>query len=113
MNKNEAPQIQVEILQTLPVGVQEYITALQKLHERLVSQNQDLANQLAQNSQNSSRPPSSDPPFKRPPKKNKEKSVRPKGGQVGHFRRLREPLRISLGGVAASCQKASDAFATT
>jgi hypothetical protein len=59
MNKNEAPQIQVEILQTLPVGVQEYIMALQKLLERQVSQNQDLANQLAQNSQNSSKPPSS------------------------------------------------------
>ncbi len=94
MNKPEVPQIQVEILQTLPEEVQEYIRALQKLLETLVSQNQDLANQLAQNSQNSSKPPSSDPPFKRPPKKTKEKSLRPKGGQVGHSRQLRELLPI-------------------
>jgi transposase len=94
MNKPEVPQIQVEILQTLPEEVQEYIRALHKILETLVSQNQDLANQLAQNSQNSSKPPSSDPPFKRPPKKTKEKSEKSKGGQVGHPRHLRELLPI-------------------
>jgi transposase len=94
MEKFEVPQIQAELLHSLPKEVQEYILTLQKLLETLVSQNQDLANQLSQNSQNSSKPPSSDPPFKRPPKKTKEKSAKPKGAQVGHSRNLRELLPL-------------------
>jgi transposase len=94
MDKFEAPQIQAELLHSLPKEVQEYILTLQKLVESLVTQNQELSIQITQNSQNSSKPPSSDPPFKRPPKKTKEKSSRPKGGQVGHSRHLRELLPV-------------------
>src|SRR5436853_7626020 len=90
MDKFEVPQIQAELLHSLPKEVQEYILTLQKLLESLVTQNQELSLQIAQNSQNSSKPPSTDPPFQRPPKKTKEKSARPKGAQVGHNRHLRE-----------------------
>jgi transposase len=90
MDKFEVPQIQAELLHSLPKEVQEYILTLQKLLETLVTQNQELSIQIAQNSQNSSKPPSTDPPFQRPAKKTKEKSARPKGAQVGHNRHLRE-----------------------
>lgn len=94
MEKFEVPQIQAEILQTLPKEVQEYILNLQKMLEMLIIQNQQLLQQLNQNSQNSSKPPSSDLPFKRPPKKTKDKSSKPKGGQVGHSRHLRELVPV-------------------
>lgn len=90
MEKFEVPQIQVELLHSLPKEVQEYILTLQKLLETLVTQNQELSIQITQNSQNSSKPPSSDPTFKRPLKKTKEKSNKTKGAQVGHSRHLRE-----------------------
>lgn len=90
MQKIEAPQIQAEILQSLPKEVQEYILSLQNLLETLITQNQQLSLQVGHNSQNSSKPPSSDPPFKRPAKKTKEKSSKPKGGQVGHSRHIQE-----------------------
>ena len=96
MEKFEAPQIQVEIIQSLPKEVQEYFAALQTFVQNLQNQVIELQAQLAQNSQNSSKPPSSDPPFKRPPKKtrDKEKAAKPKGGQVGHSRNLRELLPV-------------------
>ena len=94
MEKFEAPQIQVEILQALPKEAQEYIVALQTYLQNLQAQIVELQAQLNQNSQNSSKPPSTDPPFKRPPKKSKEKSAKPKGGQVGHSRHLRELLPL-------------------
>jgi transposase len=64
--------------------------------QNLQSQVIELQAQLAQNSQNSSKPPSSDPPFKRPPKKSRheDKVARPKGGQVGHSRHTRELLPV-------------------
>ncbi len=98
MKKLEVPQIQIEILQALPVEVQEYIAGLQKLLETLVTQNQELQGQFAQNSQNSSKPPSSDPPFKRPPKKAKEKSFRPQGGQVTGSLSLIKPCGVPSSG---------------
>ena len=69
MEKFEVPEIQAELLHSLPKEVQEYILTLQKLLQTLVTQNQELTHQLNQNSQNSSRPPSSDAPFKQPAKK--------------------------------------------
>src|SRR3954466_4118306 len=94
MEKFEVPQIQAEILRSLPIEVQEYCAALQTYLQNLQNQVIELQAQLDQNSQNSSKPPSSDPPFKRPPKKTKEKSLRPKGAQVGHSRHLRELLSL-------------------
>jgi transposase len=90
MNKFEVPQIQAQIVQSLPIEVQEYILALQTYVQSLQTQIAELTNQLNQNSQNSSKPPSSDPPFKRPPKKTKANSAKPRGGQVGHSRHSRE-----------------------
>jgi transposase len=90
MSKNEVPQIQAEILQSWPLEAQEYIAALQTYLQTLQTQIAELKNQLNQNSQNSSQPPSADSPFKRPLKKSRENSAKPRGGQVGHTRHLRE-----------------------
>src|SRR5438067_1219634 len=92
MEKFEVPQIQAEILQSLPKEVQEYLAALQIYLQNLQNQIIELQVQLNQNSQNSSKPPSSDPPFKRPLKKSKDTSSKPKGGQLGHSRHTRELL---------------------
>ncbi len=87
MSKLEPPKILPQILESWPREAQEYIMALQAFFQTQIA---DLQAQLAQNSQNSSRPPSADPPFKRPAKKTKEKSSKTRGGQVGHSRHLRE-----------------------
>lgn len=91
MNKVEEPQIPLPVLQTLPQEAQGYILALQTFVQTLQTQIAELKAQLAQNSQNSSKPPSADPPWERPPKKGKEKATaKPKGGQVGHPKHQRK-----------------------
>jgi len=77
----QKPFVPTEIMEKLPVEVQVYIDYLE---QRLA----DLENKLAQNSQNSSKPPSSDPPAApvRPPKKTSGKA---RGGQLGHKQHLR------------------------
>jgi hypothetical protein len=96
MEKFEIPQIQAEILQSWPFEARQYIGVLQTYLQNLQTEVAELQAQLAQNSQNSSKPPSSDPPFKRPPKKTnaKQKSEKAKGGQVGHTRHSRELLPV-------------------
>ena len=94
MSKNEAPQIKAEILQSWPLEAQEYVLTLQTYLQELQTQVAELTNQLNQNSQNSSQPPSADSPFKRPPKKTRESTPKPRGGQVGHTRHLRELVPV-------------------
>ena len=94
MSKNELPQIKVEIVQSWPLEAQEYFAALQTYLQELQTQVAQLTQQLNQNSQNSSQPPSADSPFKRPPKKPRESIPKPRGGQVGHTRHLRELVPV-------------------
>src|SRR4051812_24484907 len=61
----------------------------QKLEEEV----QKLNGRLAQNSQNSHRPPSSDPPDKPRPKSLRRKSGRKPGGQPGHPGRTLEKVK--------------------
>lgn len=74
--------IPTESLEKLPAEVRLYIRYL----ENRIS---ELEAKLAQNSQNSSKPPSSDPPSA-PPRPPKTKTGRPKGAQKGHKRHQRE-----------------------
>ena len=72
------------LLQDQFVEQQGLITALQQQASEQQEQIQDLRNQLAKDSHNSSKPPSSDPPFKKPPPHSQRKpSGRKPGGQKG------------------------------
>lgn len=68
--------------------------------QKLQQENQELRGRLAQNSQNSHRPPSSDPPHKPRPKSLRGKSARKPGGQPGHsgrtLEKLKEPEHIQI-----------------
>ncbi|MEP7284219.1 MAG: IS66 family transposase [Chloroflexota bacterium] len=72
--------------------------AVQALFERqtgiirdLEARLQKMEDQIAKNSQNSSKPPSSDGFEKRVPKSRRERSGKPSGGQVGHIGYRLEP----------------------
>lgn len=95
MNKNEVPQIPLEVLQSWPNETQVYVAALQTYLQSLQTQIVELKAQLNQNSQNSSKPPSSDPPFKPAPKPSQTKSPKAKGGQVGHTRHQRHLVPVA------------------
>src|SRR5436305_3032979 len=97
MSKFEVPQIPPQVLLSWPKEAQEFIATLQTLLEKqqaLLTDQQAQINELTarlnQNSQNSDKPPSQDPPWQRPPKKEADPNKKPKGGQVGHSRHLRQ-----------------------
>lgn len=80
-----------EALEALPKKVLiDIILALQEQVELLELRVAELERKLAQNSNNSSRPPSSDPPDNPAPKKQTKKSARKPGAQPGHQPHWRE-----------------------
>lgn len=94
-----------ELLDSLPPLVQAYLaqlqTALLGCFQTIASQEvqiqqqvQDLQQCLAQNSQNSSKPPSSDPPWQSSPAKPKTNSGKKQGGQKGRPKHQRELVPV-------------------
>ena len=79
MKKKAVPKLPREQLENLPVGIRDYITALE---DYLVW----LEKKVNRNSRNTSLPPSSD---LNPPSKDKKKGERAIGGQPGHLGRNR------------------------
>ncbi|MDA1129559.1 MAG: IS66 family transposase [Chloroflexi bacterium] len=71
-----------EPVQALIISQQAYIKVLEARIKDLETRVRDLEARLAQDSQNSSKPPSSDPPWKQRP--GKSRSGRKQGGQPGH-----------------------------
>jgi len=87
MKKKAVPKLPREQLENLPVGIREYITALEDYLAW-------LEKKVNRNSRNTSLPPSSD--LNPPPKNRKKKDGRSVGGQPGHLgntRPLEKPDR--------------------
>jgi transposase len=84
------------LVDTLLFRVRDLESNLKKLQE----ENQELKGRLAQNSQNSHRPPSTDPPDTPKPKSLRKESTRKPGGQPGHpgqtLQRVKDPDHTEL-----------------
>ena len=80
--------------------LEESLKSWREKAEKLEREIQELKGRLAQNSQNSHRPPSTDPPDKPRPKSLRQESTRPPGGQPGHpgqtLQKVKDPDHTDL-----------------